>query len=452
MNQTLIDKVVNALLYEGYILYPYRATSKKNQQRFSFGRVYPHAYTVSQEGAEPCMMQTECIFLARSEAAAVRIKVRFLHPLSREVGKFSTPLPEERPGEKLPGYKIVAELRCGERLYQPWQEVTEREVDPGELRIASLVETPWKTLFSFPAGKIEELIRDDGGNATGIVIRKQEAVQGTIEIHATPLDWQAFKITVRIVNHTPLAGDELANQEAVLMRTFASTHTILSSEGGEFTSLTDPPASYAEAAGNCKNIGTWPVLVGDEKKAERDTLLSSPIILYDYPRIAPESPGDLHDGTEIDEILTLRIMTMTDEEKFEMRNVDEYARRILERTESMPGEDLLKMHGVMRDAQSFGEDFFNPGTQVKTARVGGVDLSVGDKVRIHPKGRADAMDIALAGKVGLIEAIEEDAEGQIHFALVLDDDPGKDLGMLRQPGHRFFYRKDEVEPVEEVKP
>ena len=77
-------------------------------------------------------------------------------------------------------------------------------------------------------------------------------------------------------------------------------------------------------------------------------MLSSPIILYDYPQIAPESPGALFDGTEIDEILTLRIMTLTDEEKREMRTVDERAREILERTENMPPDQLMKIHGVLR--------------------------------------------------------------------------------------------------------
>src|SRR5271170_2001433 len=80
-----------------------------------------------------------------------------------------------------------------------------------------------------------------------------------------------------------------------------------------------------------------------------DTLVHAPIILYDYPKIAPESPGDLFDAGEIDEILTLRIQTLTDEEKREMRNVDAHARKILERTEALPSHDLLKMHGVMRE-------------------------------------------------------------------------------------------------------
>ncbi|MGH9704507.1 MAG: hypothetical protein ACRD4K_14115, partial [Candidatus Acidiferrales bacterium] len=108
---------------------------------------------------------------------------------------------------------------------------------------------------------------------------------------------------------------------------------------------------YNQIAKACRNIGTWPVLVGDEGR--RDTLLSSPIILYDYPQIAPESPGDLFDGAEIDEILSLRIMTMTEEEKREMRESDERARQILERTESLPHEHLKKLHGALRGMRPF---------------------------------------------------------------------------------------------------
>ena len=106
-------------------------------------------------------------------------------------------------------------------------------------------------------------------------------------------------------------------------------------------------------AQECHNLRTWPVLVGNE--GEYDTMLSSPIILYDYPQIAPESPGSLFDGTEIDEILTLRIMTLTDEEKEEMRQGDERAREILERTEALSPEQFMKLHGVIRSLRPVDE-------------------------------------------------------------------------------------------------
>jgi hypothetical protein len=125
-----------------------------------------------------------------------------------------------------------------------------------------------------------------------------------------------------------------------------STHAILHCAEGDFVSLLEPADELQHAVSACQNRGVWPVLVGED--GDTHTLLASPIILYDYPQIAPESPGDLFDGGEIDEILSLRIMTMTDEEKREMRHSDERARQILERTENLPEEHLLKLHGVLR--------------------------------------------------------------------------------------------------------
>jgi hypothetical protein len=90
-------------------------------------------------------------------------------------------------------------------------------------------------------------------------------------------------------------------------------------------------------------------------------------------------------------------------------------------------------------------------------RINGVELKQGDRVRLKPRARGDVFDLALAGKSALIESIEEDYEGHIHLAVVVDEDPGRDLGMLRQPGHRFFFSAEEVEPLsqsteEEKKP
>ncbi len=445
MNEELVNSIVQAVLYEGYILYPYRASAKKNRQRFTFGRVYPEAYSEAQNGAEAFVIQTEC--LVEGHAPAVEVKVRFLHPMAREIGRLAT----SRKGDNEPlSFEPVDELRVDDTIYQTWQEAVERDVSERTL-VRQLSTGIERREFRFPGTRRFEHLYDRDQRPAGMILRRQEAVEGVLEMAAEALDAGLFRITVRIVNRSPLAAEELEDQEAVLMRTFASTHTILHAEGGKFLSLIDPPASVAAYAAACKNIGTWPVLVGEEEKCERDAMISSPIILYDYPKIAPESPGDLFDAAEIDEILTLRIMSMTDEEKREMRNVDEQARRILERTEALPQEHLLKMHGALRDLRPLDEDFFNPRSRIESIDVAGVPLHAGSRVRIRPRGRADVMDLALAGKTAVIEAIECDAEDQIQLALVLEDDPGKDLGMMRQPGHRFFYGVDEVEPVEEKK-
>lgn len=85
--------------------------------------------------------------------------------------------------------------------------------------------------------------------------------------------------------------------------------------------------------------------------------------------------------------------------------------------------------------------------ELASVSVLGVDIKLGDKVRLCPRAGGDIFDLALKGKIAVVEAIEQDYEDRVHLAVVLDDDPGKDLGMLRQPGHRFFFTPEEVEPM-----
>ena len=167
-----------------------------------------------------------------------------------------------------------------------------------------------------------------------------------IGLSANSLDGELFRLTVRVSNTTCIQKPCPLERDEALALSLVSTHTILEARGAEFVSLIDPPQEHVEATKLCHNLGTWPILVGEE--GQRDTLLSSPIILYDYPQIAPESPGDLFDGAEIDEILSLRIMTLTEDEKREMRDSDERARQILERTEALPEDQLIKLHGAVR--------------------------------------------------------------------------------------------------------
>ena len=145
-------------------------------------------------------------------------------------------------------------------------------------------------------------------------------------------------------NLTPLSIP--SSRDDALMRALVSTHILLGTDSGEFVSLLDAPEEVRAAADECRNLGVWPVLVGEE--GNRDMMLSSPIILYDYPQVAPESPGDLFDGAEIDEILTLRVLTLTDEEKELVGSVDERARNLLARTEALGAERALGLHGVIR--------------------------------------------------------------------------------------------------------
>ena len=472
MNRALVDKIVEAVLYEGHILYPYRPSSKKNhRERFTFGRVYPQAHSLAQQGAEPCVMQTECLLESREPEPTLNIAVKFLHPMAREVGAQEHSQPEWQGAE--PQFAIVPQLRVGEQLFQTWHEAVERCLE-STIRLQSGQSSKRTVPF-----ELQELCRQEpivcDRQTVGIVRRRQAEIRGTIEIIAQPIQPSLLKISVRIVNQSAIRPEELDAAEPLLLRTFASTHTVLQVRGGEFVSLMDPGPVHKAAAESCRNIGTWPVLVGDHDRNERDTMLSSPIILYDYPQLAVESPGQLFDGTEIDEILTLRILTMTDEEKLEMRNVDEHARRLLERTESLSEEALLRMHGAMRAAPNTAravegseswtsttentctaaptkvqiefDDFFGAATPLQGVSVGGVYLRAGARVRICPKARADLLDLALSGQTAIVESVQQDAERRIHLAVVMENDPGSDLGLLRQPGHRFFYGVDEIEPL-----
>lgn len=345
MNFEPLEKIANAVLYEGFLLYPYRKSSVKNQQRWHFGTVGPKG------GTDRCTMQTECLVETDPEtgglATKIDVKVRFLQgEVEREV--------------TLPGRSIVA--------------------------------SPERQLFSFPP------------------------LDGAVEIESARAGDRAFRLTVRITN--------FGERESML-----STHTLLAVRDGSFLSLLDPPEEYRAAAAACRNVGTWPVLAGRE--GDRSLMFSSPIILYDYPQIAPESAGDLFDGTEIDEILTLRVLTLSDEEKQEVRDGDDRARAILDRTEQLSPEAFAKMHGAIRGLRS-------------AARL---QFREGDRVRLHPRKKADIFDIALEGKIAIVESVERDFDDNVHLAVTVEDDPGRDFGVARQIGHRFFFGPEEVELV-----
>jgi hypothetical protein len=363
MTASLVEKIADAVLYEGYILYPYRPSAVKNQQRWNFGALCPETYSVAQRGTENWTMQTECL-VEGDEATTVDLKVRFLHLLSREVGQGvdDCQLPASacghyqlEPSISPSHFAGVGSLEVNGRLFQTWQEAVEREVVVSAVPLTNAGESA-KQRFSFPQSQTFEPLSDDvSGKVVGVIVRRQQAIEGVVEVRIDDVSGKGgikspLKINVRILNRTRFENAESRSRDEALMRSFVSTHTILNVDKGEFVSLLDPPDSFQMAAAECRNIGTYPVLVGAD--GARDCMLSSPIILYDYPQIAPESAGNLYDGTEIDEILTLRIMTLTEEEKREMRGADDRARQILERTETLPMEQLMKMHGAMKGVKS----------------------------------------------------------------------------------------------------
>jgi hypothetical protein len=350
MNAALAQEIADAVLYEGYILYPYRPSSVKNRQRWTFGGIYPRAYSETQSGSDAWSTQTQCL-IAGDESTTLDVRVRFLHLQNRVVGALEHPLPNLQGEES--EWQRVESLRVGDKTFHSWQESVEREVIAADLDVSTLVAQPQRIDFSFSASRATKPLCDETGDVIGVIVREQQAIAGAVEIGAEVAVDGLFKITVQTHNLTLLPDAEQKTRDEVLMQSLVSTHAILGVRGGEFVSLLDPPEGWHEIAESCRNIGVYPVLIGEEN--ERDMMLASPIILYDYPQIAPESAGDLFDGTEIDEILTLRILTMTDEEKLEARQADERARAILDRSESLSSEQLMKLHGVMRGVRSLEE-------------------------------------------------------------------------------------------------
>jgi hydrogenase maturation protease len=316
MSRPLVDQIADAVLYEGYLLYPYRP-SVKNRQRWTFGGLYPRSYSEAHAGTDHWTSQTECLVEA-GEDARLGVRVRFLHLQLRRV-----------EGPVLAGPTT-------------WQEAVEREVDAGEHAAGALADRPVVRHFAFPARREEERLAD----RESLVIREQQAICGAVEVSAERTAKSLYKLTVRVRNDTPLPDACLDDRDDAVLRALVSTHAILGARDGAFVSMIDPPVPWRLVAATCRNVGTWPVLVGEP--GARDTMLSAPIILYDYPQVAPESPGDLFDATEIDEILTLRILTLTEDEKRAMSEVDERARALLDRTESLAREQLMALHGTIR--------------------------------------------------------------------------------------------------------
>jgi hypothetical protein len=443
MTFELAKKVADAVLYEGYVLYPYRASSVKNQVRFQFGVVVPRGYAEGA-GSEPWSMQTECLVEPRG-APTLTVKVRFLHVQARR-------LEEAVDGD----FRPAERLEVGGKSFVPWDEGVERELDLEAVPLRPGLE---RTLpIAISAGIDAEAVRGQGERAAGRILRERAALHGAVRLSVEAAG-EFLKVRVRIENSSPWSGGVAATRDEAVRRSLVGTHTLLAVRGGAFVSLLDPPAEAADFAASCRNEHTYPVLLGPE--GARDEMLSSPIILYDHPAVAPESPGDLCDATEIDEILTLRVMTLTDAEKVEARATDERARAIIERSDAIPPEVFERLHGAVRAvaagqappeapwASEF-EAFLNPPGTVPPAdaavEVAGVRIQKGARVRLRPRRRADAMDAFLEGHVGRVEAVYLDLEDRTYVAVTVEDDPAAELHSWF--GRFFYFDPSEIEPVE----
>jgi hypothetical protein len=431
-------KVADAVLYEGYVLYPYRASASKNHMRWQFGVLAPPAWCEAG-GCENSWSQTECLVEA-STPARLMGQVRFLQLQRRAV--------EESIGGG--AFRPVPSLDAGGRLWTTWDEGIEREAE-----FVADLEGERTVRFEFGSGREVEVLRGASGPA-GRLVRELWPLAGEIRISSERPSARLVRIRLRLDNVTRWDKPGAPREEA-LRASFAGAHLLLSIEGGEFVSLLDPPEWASAAARACRNVRTWPVLIGPAP--ERDVLLSSPIILYDYPEVAKESPGDLYDSTEIDEILTLRTLTLTDEEKREARATDARAAAILDRVDRMSGEVLESLHGAVRSLRGPGASegaapWWDPGAdasvspETDSVQIKGVTVSKGSVVRMHPARHADAQDMFLDGRLAVVQGVYQDVEDRRYLAVTPKDDPAADLHEWY--GRYLYFSPEEVEPAGEA--
>ena len=442
----LARKVADAVLYEGYLLYPYRASAAKNQARWQFGVLMPRLW--SEHGPdEPWATQTECL-LEPEEATTVRVLVRFLHVQAKTVEVVDVEAGTFHEADTLP---------VDDSELVPWDEAAELEVAV-EAPLARLLEGELATPFERPGGRRVEPVHDAAGRLVGRTVRRRWPVLGSVKLSAERLEGPYGLVRLRLVLENATAwNDPGADRSVALRHSLVAAHSLIGIDQGVFLSLLDPPEWAKPAAEACQNLHTWPVLIGDEGR--RDAMLSSPIILYDHPTIAPESPGDLFDATEIDEILTLRTMALTEDEKREARATDERAAAIIDRVDNMPPELLERLHGAVRylkEVEGTEEEepelvpWWDPGAdrtvspETDGVVVAGVTVARGSRVRLRPGQRADAQDMFLAGRLATVEAVFLDVDGNRHLAVTLDEDPAADL--RRWHGRFLYFSPDEVEP------
>jgi hypothetical protein len=318
-----VRRLADAVLYEGHLLWPYRRSALKNQRRWTFGGVFPRAHA-ERHPDDRAEARTQ-VLVEGPASATLDVELRFLHVVRRQAQHAGAP---------------VDELVAGGERHLTWDEATEREAAVRGLTLASLATRPRCTPVDVRAGRDVEDLPGEGD----AIVRSWRGIVATLDVHAAPAGEDVHRVVVRVANASPWDG---GSREDAQRRALCSAHVVLRVAGGGIVSATDPPERHARAAAECRQEGLWPVLVGPPGSG--DTALAAPIILEDHPRIAPESPGDLFDGGEIDQMLTLNILSLTEEERAEMRDSDPRAREILERTEALTEEEIMRLNGAIRE-------------------------------------------------------------------------------------------------------
>ncbi|ORV10335.1 hypothetical protein [Mycobacterium celatum] len=429
--------VADAVLYEGYLLYPYRASSSRNQSRWQWGVLGPPGAVEAGVGEDDGLSAQ---FLVAADA--ITLVLRFLHLQHRGAE-------QDTGGGR---YRPVDELSTPSGRWLSWDEAVERELSFGPFELDE-PDRRWTLPVTVSSGTDIEAV--PGGR----LVRTRQEVRASLTVDVER-DHGLDRVTVSVRN----GGTAATDKHDAIARSLIGTHLIVDAVGGEFVSLLEPPESASVAAARCRQHRCFPVLAGPP--GEHDLLLISPIILYDHPEIAEQSEGALYDATEIDEILTLRVMTMTEEEKAQARATDPLAAQIIDRCDAMSPEAMQRLHGVLRDPHT-GSAAGRPGLipeipdgvqwwdpladnavrpDSDAVLVNGVRVARGSRVRLHPARRADAQDLFFSGKTARVTSVHEDVDGNQHVGVVVEDDPAAELHDWY--GRYLYFAPDEVEPLE----
>ncbi|MGA9677158.1 MAG: hypothetical protein WBR28_18575 [Mycobacterium sp.] len=427
--------VADAVLYEGYLLYPYRGTSSKNQSRWQFGVLGPPGASHAGLGEDDTLAAQ---FLVDG-AQAITMVVRFLQLQHRR--------PERERADG--GFEPVDELTTPSGSWLTWDEAVECERSFGPIALDG---QQWTLAVTAEAAT--DIERVNGGR----LVRDRQEVRGELTVNNEP-DGELHRISIRISNLGAAVDRKTDGKDSVIARSMIGTHVIAEVVGGEFVSLLEPTPAAAGAVSRCHQHRCFPVLAGPH--GTHDVLLVSPIILYDHPEVAEQSKTALYDCTEIDEILTLRVMTMTDEEKAQARATDPRAAQIIDQCDAMSPEAMARLHGVLRNPHTpaglvpeipEGVDWWDPladnavRPEIDAVLVNGARVARGTRVRLRPRRNADAQDIFVAGKSARVTSVHEDVEGNKHVGVVVDDDPAADLHDWY--GRYLYFSPDEIEPLE----
>ncbi|MEU3047876.1 hypothetical protein ABZ705_15395 [Streptomyces sp. NPDC006984] len=447
-------QVADAVLFEGYVLYPYRASAAKNRLRWQFGVLVPPAWAA--RGDEYEFQHTECLMEPRP-GARLAVQLRFLRAQRRTVQRAAG-------GGR---YETVPELALSDRVLTTWDEGVEERVDV-TVPVGDLTGGGVDVPVARPAEEETETVRAEDGTEAGRLLRRREAVSARLRLTAEELPgpYRVLRLTALVENTSDWSPHSAEARDAALPHSLIAAHLLLHLDRGAFLSMTDPPQWAGAAVAACRNLHTWPVLAGEPGRA--DLVLSSPIILDDHPAIAPESPGALYDATEIDEILALRTAALTDQEKREARGTDARAAAVIDLADSLPPEVLDRLHGAVRTLgpaggppQAAEDPFAPPGTArpdtpwwdpgsdagvdpaTDEVLVGDRPVRAGDRVVLRPgRRRTDAQDLFVHGRTALVEAVVHDVDGGVHLAVTVDGDPGADI--RREQGRYLYFQPDEV--------